>query len=559
MIVNNTTQMNSPYRTILARVELFNGSTRATTYTQHDALKSFSVDRVADEGKFFGYGICQKTNIKLVDKNRAISITTANSFKNYLSSGGEYISSFPTFYVEEVHRDENTNELSITAYDALYKATSHKLSEVGLSTPYSARDIASACALTLGLSGVVVIGVGSDETCFDAVYANGANFDTIVDEEGNQTFVGEETFREVLDAIAEATQTIYYIDNAENLVFKRLDRDGNAVLTINKNNYFTLKSSENRRLSTICRATELGNNISKSLTETGSTQYIWENPFWEARTEIEIAELVEEALAAIGGLTINQFECSWRGNHSLEIGDKIALITKDNQTVYSYLLDDVIQYTGGLSQTTRWSYTESEENPSNPTNLGEKLNRTFARVNKVDQEISIVRETTETTAEILLNEDGIVSRVNNIDSEIYGDGLTTGIIPEIDDLNRKYARMGSQVETKVGEEDFTIKVSTILKEENEIGGVKISNTNFTFNDEGLSISKSGYEMETLVNQDGMRISKLGDEVLVANNEGVSAVDLHAQTYLIVGVNSRFEDYSSGSDSKRTACFYIGGR
>ena len=47
--------------------------------------------------------------------------------------------------------------------------------------------------------------------------------------------------------------------------------------------------------------------------------------------------------------------------------------------------------------------------------------------------------------------------------------------------------------------------------------------------------------------------KNNEEVLTANNIGVDAKNLHATTYLIIGSNSRFEDYGS-----RTGCFWIGG-
>jgi hypothetical protein len=51
----------------------------------------------------------------------------------------------------------------------------------------------------------------------------------------------------------------------------------------------------------------------------------------------------------------------------------------------------------------------------------------------------------------------------------------------------------------------------------------------------------------------MKVYKSSQEVLVADNLGVKAEDLHATTYLIVGNNSRFEDYNSS----RTGCFWIG--
>lgn len=44
---------------------------------------------------------------------------------------------------------------------------------------------------------------------------------------------------------------------------------------------------------------------------------------------------------------------------------------------------------------------------------------------------------------------------------------------------------------------------------------------------------------------------------VVDDTGVSAENLHATTWLIVGENSRFEDYTDASGEKRTGCFWIG--
>ena len=77
-------------------------------------------------------------------------------------------------------------------------------------------------------------------------------------------------------------------------------------------------------------------------------------------------------------------------------------------------------------------------------------------------------------------------------------------------------------------------------------------TGFTFNSDGLKVAKSGSEISTQITEDGMSVSKDGEEVLTANNQGVKAIDLHATTYLIIGENSRLEDYGG-----RTGCFWIG--
>ena len=357
MLVSDKSELIvAPVRTFNARVRAYNGSTLVYNFTHNDAVQAITITRAAEQNKFFGFGICQKTNVKLRDMERAINISTEHELVINIEQDGSNLSIYPNFKVTEVHRNEKTNQLSITAYDALYFATWRTVSELGLES-YTIREFATACANLLGISNV---NIPEDLTVFDTAYENGANFD------------GTETIRDALNAVAEATQTIYYINNEEKLTFKRLDLSGNAILTIDKSKYFSLNSKTNRRLGTICHATELGDNVSASITESGSTQYIRDNPFWDLRDDIET--LVNNALAATGGLTINQFDCSWRGDYSLEIGDKIGLTTKDDDTVISYILNDTITYDGSLSENTQWSYTDSDNDcDSNSTNLGEIL------------------------------------------------------------------------------------------------------------------------------------------------------------------------------------------
>lgn len=519
--------INSPVRSIGARVELYEGSALADVYTQYYALKNFTVERVGEANKFFGFGICQKTNVHLIDKDRQFYITTADSFKHYLSVGNEFTSTFPEFFVTEVHRDENTGELSVTAYDALHKAAAHTVAELGL-TAYTIKEFTEACVTLLGLSGLIL---PAEASSFDTNYETGANFE------------GTETIREALNDVAEVTQTIYYIDNNNRLVFKRLDKSGAAVLTIDKSKYFTLDSGTNRRLATVCHATELGDNVSASTTETGSTQYIRDNAFWELREDI--ASLVDAALAMVGGFTINQFVCDWRGNPLLEIGDKINLTTKDNNTVTSYVLDDVITYDGTLKQQTQWSYTDDEaETATNPTSIGEAINKTYARVDKVNKEIDLVASETTLNSEAIssleINTENISASVQQIEENT--NSALEGIGTDISTLT-------SRVEAKMSAEDVTLQIQTELA--NGVDKVTTS-TGFTFNEEGLTVSKTGSEMTTQITEDGMVVNRDNEAVLTANNVGVNAVNLHATTYLIIGNNSRFEDYGD-----RTGCFWIG--
>ena len=90
-----------------------------------------------------------------------------------------------------------------------------------------------------------------------------------------------------------------------------------------------------------------------------------------------------------------------------------------------------------------------------------------------------------------------------------------------------------------------------------------TSTGFTFNEEGMHIHKSNSEITNLINETGMYVTRSSgtetdDNVLTANHEGVEAINLHSRQFLIVGNNSRFEDFDNGSGKIRTGCFYIGG-
>ena len=530
MIVNNTllTAINSPVRTIVAKVELYQDSTLVRTFNHDDYLKSIKIDRVGEDSKFFGFGVCQRINVKLRDMNREIAVTTANSMKIYFNG----VNTTPIFYITESHRDELTNELSITAYDLIYDAAAHTVDEIALES-YTIREFATACSVLLGANSLLITGVGESETCFDTFYEEGANFD------------GDESIREALNDVAEATQTIYYVDTANNLVFKRLDKDGEAVYDITKERYIELSSSTNRRLGVVSHATQLGDDVTTSLEVSGSRQFVRDNAFWEMRDDIYV--LVENALAAIGGITINQFDCSWRGNPLLEIGDKITLTTKDNDVVTSYVLIDTIEYDGSLSQKTEWQHTNDDsESSDNPSTLGEFLNKTVARVDKVNQEINLAIEKVEgydeQFVEFGMNLDGVSASVQ--ETQTYVNTTLEGVNGNIETLF-------NEVDAKMSSEEVAIAIQK--KIDDGIDKVTTS-TGFTFNQDGLTVSKTGTDISTTITEDGMLIRKQNEELLTANNEGVTAIDLHAKTYLIIGKNSRIEDYNYN----RTGVFWIGG-
>ena len=104
-------------------------------------------------------------------------------------------------------------------------------------------------------------------------------------------------------------------------------------------------------------------------------------------------------------------------------------------------------------------------------------------------------------------------------------------------------------------EGVSIKVQDII--DNGVSRVK-TGMGYTFDDEGLCIKKEGQEIQNLLDHRGVHVTRDGEIMLQADASGVIAADVKVRNYLIVGEHARFEDYSNGTDSRRTACFWLGG-
>lgn len=532
MATTTDTALKSPSRKIKAKVEFYTGSTLAATYTRDDKIISVTIEQTGEQGKFFGFGICQSATIKLLDPNREINISQDDYFiVKFGVNDIEYTTIFPKFYVKEINRDENTNNLTIKGYDALYEASKKTIADLLPTIPDSVimtiGDYADGIAVAMGLAALFEGQIG-DETI---QYPNGANLE------------GTETYRQVFDDVAEATQSIYYVSNNDDIVFTACRSDQQAQwFDISKEDYFTFKSSPSRKLTKIVSATELGDNVFATTGENGETQYVRDNAFYELRTDI--ADLLQSAINVAGGKIITPFECEWRGNYTLSLCTPLTIVAKDNSKIKTYLLNQTLTYDGGLTSKISWTYpTNTSETESNPSTLGEVLNQTYARVDKANKQIDLVVSKVDgydsTISQIQLDQNSINATVSNVSSR--QDATDT----EIDNITQK-----------VNASITSSQVELIVQEELAGGVNKVTTTTgFTFNQDGLTISKSNVDITTDISEDGMRVSKDGQVVLTADNNGVEALNLHASTYLIIGENSRFEDYDNGS---RTGCFWIGG-
>lgn len=543
MISSNYSTMNDALlRKIEGKVGLYNGSTLLDTFLPTDKLQEITIARVGEKGKFFGFGICQQATVKIIDKANDLIFLKGENLKTSFraNSGSAYARVCPSFYIKDAVRDEKTSVYTITAYDALDSAVGHVFSELGMEAPYTLINVIDAVKSILGLSGI------SYPTGFDISYENGANLS------------GDETLRAILNAVAEVTQTIYYVDQRDYLVFKRLDKTGDPVLTISKNDYFELTTALPVTISKIMSVTELGDNVEAG-DDTGVIQYVRDNPFWNTRTDLNT--LLPTAIDRIAGLTIVPYNLSWRGNFLTEICDKVKLEAKDGSFVDTFILDDSLTYKGGFSQTSDWEYKPDSERAtsSNPVTVSEKINQTFARVDKINRTVTLhaseIDDAKSSISELQVSTQGIsssVSTIVNTQADLSDTivGIQNGISEQNESNAKQFDTLTKKVNATMTSEDVQLAISTELAK----GTDKVTTTTgFTFNEDGLTISKSDSEMSTNIDEDGMSIFKGSEEVLTADNTGVNAQNLHATTYLIIGTNSRFEDYGSN----RTGCFWIG--
>lgn len=127
-------EITAPSRVCKGRVELFRSSALIHTFLPTDKLISIQIEKTPLDGYFFGYTICQKAIIKLLDKENNLSIEKGDKLLAYLGTENELVKS-PEFIVAEVTRDEVKHNITITAYDLMNEASKHTFNELSVVYP----------------------------------------------------------------------------------------------------------------------------------------------------------------------------------------------------------------------------------------------------------------------------------------------------------------------------------------------------------------------------------------------------------------------------------------
>ena len=406
---------------------------------------------------------------------------------------------FGTYLIKSTKKDEESQGISIECYDQMLQSMIPYDLALDYKEGVTVKDFLDAICNRLG---------------WKRGYTTFKNCDVLIDEEKYDI---SDTFRDALDDVAEvAGGMIGFVGDALTVIYPTstrevIDEENLKSLTIGKK-YGPINS-------VVLARTPQEDNIYKkdtdSIAEHGLTEIRIEN---NQIIDTHREDFMDGICEALFGLSFELYELESFGIGYLHLGDFFAIKTADGVEHKTLMLCDDLQITQGVTETSELAEPEvTNTDYSAASETDKTLKRTILRVDKQANEIS-----------------ALVSKTEALEGEL---GAVT-----------------KKAELIIDEQSINLKISEAIE---GIDSIETS-TGYRFDKDGLNIHKAGEAMHNTLDNKGMYVRKNNEDILVADSEGVNAINLTARQFLIVGDNARFENYSNGTDSKRTACFYIGG-
>ena len=271
------------------------------------------------------------------------------------------------------------------------------------------------------------------------------------------------------------------------------------------------------------------------------------NIFCYGKTSDELVLIAENIFNKIKNIKYVPFSVTKTGNPCLEIGDKVSVSVR-NKNIETYVLERKLY---GI-QMLKDDYNSKglPDYSWSDVSLDEEIKQLKGKSNV------LTRNLEETRSELVNLEEGTSSMIQQTSNSFNASikSLEDNMKSSDDATNQELESIRKELSLKATSDEIKIE----FEKEREAGADKITtSTGYTFNEDGLRIEKSDSEMATSITDDGMKVTRSGEEVLKATSSGVDAVNLHAKTYLIIGMTSRFEDYYNEDGELRTGCFWIG--
>ncbi len=457
-------------RYVKGKVEVYRASTLLYTLMPNDYLKSIEI--VSSPVKaFFGYTMSQQTTITFIDKLAELDIREGDIVRPYIGIEDGTITYIqkPDFIIRKVDRKQNGIDLIVEGYDLIEKAKEYKVSSLAINLPCNLEQYFDAVCAVLGVE-------GNYGGLIDFTITELPNYDD------------NNTLRDVLNDLAGACGCICYMSGT---VATMKPLTANNPYSITKSDYFNLTTGTPLTLTSVISSNPLGDNIESG---SGVPQILADNGFLVNRTDR--ATILDSLLEQVNGLTVVPYNLEWRGNPNVELGDCIELETK-NGTITTYYLSENMSYSGGLKATSNFEFTERDALHTNSSTIGEKLNETIAKVDKINQTIELrVQEAVDdnaTIAELKLS----VGEIQGTVADLEGDVILqqTQITQNADSITAE-AQARSEEDTELRSlisqqaDSITLQVKEEVKSELD-GEYYTKQSSVDITADGIDISSSG--------------------------------------------------------------------
>jgi hypothetical protein len=271
--------------------------------------------------------------------------------------------------------------------------------------------------------------------------------------------------------------------------------------------------------------------------------------------------ILDNILTLLNGLTFRPGSLEAQGDPSLDAGDFIKILDTDDVTYYNVIVSQIeFDYNGGLDEKLISVGETNTQNIYEAKKIETKKDITEMNI-KLGEISTTVSETKSITDANTTGLNGLTDRVATAEStakqtaEEITSTMTKTYQTKSDAKNDVDTLNTTISEVKRTADDANLSFKSIV--DNGVTKV-ITETGFKFDATGMDIRKTGEEFNVFTGFDtelgaGFFIRRNEDEVFSATAQGVETENLKVNKYLIVGANSRFEDYGTG----RTGCFYIG--
>lgn len=478
-------------------------------------------DDVYNEGNIFGTAIgkCLDFEIENIVNLEGQEFEYLTGIK--VNGTTQWIS-LGNFITSDVEINDTTNIVKVSAMDYMLKSNILYVTTLD----YSSGSVTLLQVLQEGCdnSGIVLATTDFPNSAF------------IVD--SNQ-FTEETLIRQVFQAVAQISGTIAKIK--ENQLFLI---NPNAITTIAK--MFTLNNyaeAEIKRTTHPINVVSLGmsdvdgENITlrdeESITQNGENVLaINDNPFAYSQEKRE--QLITALYNATKGFEYKSYTFKCQGLPYVETLDKIQFCDKDGNVYDSYVFRFNYKSPNGLeSEIEAPSITDATVKYQNIPSALDIARRTEYIVNKQKGTIT-----------------SLVSAVSILDTTVNNNHQ------EITEKFNNYTPTSKTVQLEESVE--TLQTNTYTKTEinkklTDGSVTKVMTTSGTFDENGMHYEKTGAKTASTINEKGVEVEETttGEELLFAgfdeeiNQTIVRTENLTVRRYLVIGENSRLEDYGDG--------------